>query len=377
MHRIVILSVFLLGGCTFFLFAGAGKVENGGPKAYILMEAETKTVLEENNSDMKLSAGYLTKLMSILLIAEKIDNGDLSMSELLTASESVKNTRGSVIWLEDRDILSVEELLKSVIIGNANDALTVLAEKISGDIGTFVMDMNAKAFELGMRNTVYSSPYGYFFEEEFTTAHDIAVVCSELSRFDFLTPIFSTWHDYVKEGKVELVSENKLTKSYGLHIGFKACHSEECGYCIAECGRNDDGDTFIVVSLGSGNENTSYNTVKMLLKKAFKQFKVTLTMFPEEMIKPLNVIGGIESAVEVGLAMQGKVTVEKEKSNIRTKIVYPEYIYAPVYIGQPIGCVAFYSGDTLIFESDIVAKKEIPALSFEYVLRSMLLKMIE
>ena len=377
MNKIMMFSVLLLGVCAFLIFIGAGKVEDSDTKAYILMEADTKTVLEELNSDIKLRSGYLTKLMSILVVAEKIYNGELSISELLTASESVKNTKGSVIWLENGDILSVEELLKSVIIGNANDALTVLAERISGDIDTFVMDMNAKAFELGMRNTFYSSPYGYFDEAEFSTAHDIALVCSELTRFDFLTNFFTTWRDFVKEGKVELVSENKFTNNYSNHIGFKACHSDESGYCIAECGRNDNGETFIVVSLGADNEDVLYNTVKTLLKKAFRQFKVTLTMFPEEMLKPLKVIGGVETAVEIGLNKQAKVTVAKEKHDLRTKIIYPDYIKAPVNIGQPIGCVAFFSGDTLVYESDIVAKKDILALSFGFVFRSMLLKMIE
>lgn len=368
---------FILCLCSLLFLLGAGKALRSEPKAYVLMEAETKAVLEEHNSDLKLNAGYLTKLMSILLIAEKIDKGELSMSDILTASESVKNTKGSVIWLESGDKLSVEELLKSVIIGNANDALTVLAESASGDINTFVMDMNAKAFDLGMRNTFYSAPYGYYCNEEYTTARDIAVVCSELAKYTFLTPFFSAWRDFVKNGKVELVNENKLTKSYGLHIGFKACHSDESGYCIAECGRNDGGDTFIAVSLGAENEDISYNTVKTLLKKAFRKYKVTLTMFPDEMLKPLAVIGGTESAVETGLAIQGKVTVEKEKRDLRTKVVYPEYINAPVHIGQPIGSAAFYSGDTLVYESEIVAKKDIPALSFNFVFRSMLLKMIE
>ena len=377
MQRFLTVIVLISVSCALFLVIGAGEAAFDEAKAYILMEAETRTVLEENNSDLKLNAGYLTKLMSLLLVAEKINMGELSMTDVLTASESVKNTKGSVIWLESGDKLSVEELLKSVIIGNANDALTVLAENVSGNIGTFVMDMNARAFDLGMRNTFYSSPYGYFCADEYTTVYDIALVCSELSKYDFLTPVFSTWRDFVKEGKVELVNENKLTKNYRLHIGFKACHSDESGYCIAECGRNDSGNTFIAVVLGAVSEDITYNMVKTLLKKAFRQYKVTLTMFPEEMLKPLAVIGGVESAVETRLAKQGKVTVNREKRDLRTKVVYPEYINAPVHIGQPIGCAAFYSGDILVYETEIVANKDIPALSFEYVFKSMLLKLIE
>ena len=142
MHKFLMFFGLVLISCVSFLLIGADKAVADELKAYILMEAETKTVLEEHNSDSRLNAGYLTKLMSLLIFAEKINMGELSVTDVLTASESVKNTKGSVIWLESGDKLSVEELLKSVIIGNANDALTVLAETVSGDTDTFVKDID-------------------------------------------------------------------------------------------------------------------------------------------------------------------------------------------------------------------------------------------
>lgn len=362
---------------AFALFIGADTAGNASPKAYVLIEAETGTVIEEHNSETRLNSGYLTKLMSLLLVAEDIADGNMSLSDVLTASDSVKGTKGSVIWLESGDKLSVEELLKSVIIGNANDALTVLAEKVSADIETFVMDMNAKAFDLGMRGTRYETPYGYYNENEYTSAHDVAVVCAELVKYDFLTPFFSTWRDFVKDGNVELVSENMLTRTYERHIGFKSCHSDESGYCTAECGRGDDGNTFIAVSLGASDEEMSYDTVVSMLKKAFRQYKVTLTMFPEEMLRPLRVVGGTETAVEIGISEQGKVAVPKAELELKTKVVLPEYLNAPLKIGQPIGCAAFYSGDSLVYETKITVKKDVPLLSYGYVLKIMLLKLIE
>ena len=251
-------------------------------EAYVLMEADTQTVLEEKNADKRLNAGYLSKLMGILLVAEKISSGEFSTDDVLTASDSVKNTKGAVIWLEQGDKISVEELLKSVIIGNANDAMTVLAERVSGDVATFVMDMNARGFDLGLRNTWFISPYGYYYAEEYTTAHDVAVICSELAKHGFLTKYFSTWRDFVKDGKVELVNENVMSRDYSMHIGFKACHSAESGYCTAEGGRNDSGNTFVAVSLGNDSGESAYSNVKSLLKKGFRNYKVTLTMFPDE-----------------------------------------------------------------------------------------------
>ena len=345
-------------------------------RAYVLMEGETRTALESKNADMQLNAGYLSKLMSILLVAEHIQNGDLALSDEITASGSVRNTKGAVIWLEQGDVMTAEELLKSVIIGNANDALTVLAERVSGDIDGFVMDMNAKAFDLGLRDTVFVSPYGYFSEEEHTTAADMAVICSELLKYDFLTPFFSTRIDRVRDGKFEIVSENKMTVSYGLHIGFKACHSERSGYCIAECGRNDKGNVFIAVSLGADSEEALYSSAKQLLKKAFRTYKVVLTMFPDEMMLPLKVTGGTETAVEISLASQGKLAVPKAEDELVTKVVIPEYISAPVRKGQPIGCAAFYCGDSLVYEAAVIADSDIEALSFDFIVEAMLLKLI-
>lgn len=360
-----------------FFCIGAASDEHINVKAYVLMEGETKTVLESKNGDMPLNASYLTKLMSILLIAEHIDSGDLSLSEKLTASESVRNTKGAVIWLESGDSMTVEELLKAVIIGNANDALTVLCERVSGGVEGFVMDMNGKAFDLGLSDTVFVSPYGYYSEKEHTTAQDIAVISSELLKYEFLVPYFSTWRDFVKEGRTELVNENKLTRSYGLHIGFKSCHSNESGYCTAECGRNDSGSVYIAVTLGAESEDTSYSTVKQLLKKAFRNYKVIHTMFPEEMLKPLRVTDGTETAVELSLSAQGKAAVSKADGGLVTKVVIPDYISAPVRKGQPVGYAAFYCGDTLVYDTQIVANSEVSTLSFDYIVKAMLLKVIK
>ena len=136
--------------CLMFSFTcmSADVSEVSETAAYVLIEAETGTVLDAKNEKMTMNAGYLAKLISILVIAECINKGDLSLTDELTASESVRDTKGSVVWLQNGDKMSVDELLKAVIIGNANDALTVLAERISGNIEDFVMDMNSEAFEL-------------------------------------------------------------------------------------------------------------------------------------------------------------------------------------------------------------------------------------
>ena len=372
-----ILAAALVLFAAALISAGKKKEEPVLPSAYILVECETGTVLSEYNSAQRLNGCYMNKLMALLLIAEDINAGQYELSDVLTASESVRGTSGSVIWLEPGDQLTVEELLKSVIIGNANDALTVLAENSSGTVEDFTMDMNARAFDLGLRDTVYISPYGYYDEREYTTCADISMVCSELSEYEFLRPYFCTWRDFVKEGRTELVSENTLSRTYHRHCGFKACHSDAAGYCIAECGTNDVGLKFAAVVLGADSEDVSFGTAKRLINQGFSDYKVTAAVFPEDLLRPVTVRNGETSAVELSFAERSDVVVPRGSSSLRTVSVLPAFLDAPLTKGQRVGKAAFYNGKELVFETDIIVKNDVNKLSYGFILKEILYKLSE
>ncbi len=372
----VFLSFVLLLTIVNPLHAIAEDTSNSA-KAYVLMEATTQTVLDSENADLRLNVGYLSKLMTILLIAEDIETGKYTMSTELTASSTVTGTKGAIVWLEAGDKMTVEELLKSVIIGNANDAVTVLAEKSEQTIENFVMRMNTEAFDLGLRNTAFYSPYGYYDEREYTTAHDMAVICAQLTKFEFLRPYFKTWRDFVKSGQTELVSENRLANSYERHIGFKAAHSDETGYNIAEGGMNESGDCYIAIVLGADDEDDMYKQAKSLVKSGFTDYKVTATMFPDEMLMPMKIRGGCDAAVEISLRNQSRLVVPKSVGELSTAVVLPEYLTAPVKKGQVIGSAAFYSDKNLVCEIDIIVNEDVKKLSLGYIFKEMLCNMIE
>lgn len=345
--------------------------------AYILIEASTGMVLEEKESNKQLNAGYLSKLMTLLLVAEDIETGRYSLDTELTASQSVYGTKGAVVWLEPGDKMTAEDLIKGIVIGNANDAVTVLSEKSEGTVEQFTERMNSRAFDLGLRNTAFYSPYGYYDEREYTTAHDIAVICSQLVKFDFMKPYFQTWRDFIKEGQTELVNENTLARTYENHIGFKACHSDESNYCIAEGGCNEDGTVYIAVVLGAEDEDTSFSTAKRLVKKGFSDYKVTTPGFLDELLRPIKVKNGVDSAVEVQLKSQNAVVIPKGVSELSNVIVLPEYLEAPLEKGQKVGTAAFYNDDTLVYETDIIVKESVKRLSYQYILKKFLLNLIE
>ena len=188
MKRYFAILTALLTAAMILPFRSAAAENDIQAKAYILAEASTGTVLAGENIDTELNCGYLSKLMSLLLIAEDIGTGKFLLSTELTASQSVSGTQGAVIWLEPGDRLTVEELLKAVIIGNANDAMTVLAEASEQSVEAFVSRMNSEAFDMGLRGTAFCSPYGYYDEREHSTARDIAEICRRLAEYETLRP---------------------------------------------------------------------------------------------------------------------------------------------------------------------------------------------
>lgn len=373
------ITAVLLSLLISMLFISADTNEDVQEKysAHILIEARTGAILDEYNSDLQLNVGYMTKLMALLLIAEDIENGKYTTSTVITASQAVAGTDGAVVWIEPNENITVDELLKAVIVGNANDAMTVLAEYSEQSVDNFVMRMNSEAFDLGLYSTAFYSPYGYYDEREHTTAHDLAIVCAKLSAYDALEPYFQIWRDFVRNGKAELVNENTLSRTYEPHIGFKASHSEKSGYCIAEGGRNTEGTTYISVVLGAENDDISLKKAKELINRGFSGFHMTATMFPDEMLMPVKVKNGVEVAVEIQITNQSNLVVPKNVTELNTIVMIPDFLTAPVKKGQAIGVAGFYSGDTLVCETDIITKDNVDALSFAYSFRKILSNIIK
>lgn len=373
------ITAVLLSLLISMLFISADTNEDVQEKysAHILIEARTGAVLDEYNSDLQLNVGYMTKLMALLLIAEDIENGNYTTSTVITASQAVAGTDGAVVWIEPNENITVDELLKAVIVGNANDAMTVLAEYSEQSVDNFVMRMNSEAFDLGLYSTAFYSPYGYYDEREHTTAHDLAIVCAKLSAYDALEPYFQIWRDFVRNGKAELVNENTLSRTYEPHIGFKASHSEKSGYCIAEGGRNTEGTTYISVVLGAENDDISLKKAKELINRGFSGFHMTATMFPDEMLMPVKVKNGVEVAVEIQIRNQSNLVVPKNVTELNTIVMIPDFLTAPVKKGQAIGVAGFYSGDTLVCETDIITKDNVDKLSFAYSFRKILSNIIK
>ena len=368
----VILGLALgIAFCFDFCCAEDNEISKKYDVASVLSEASTGTIICSENADMKMPQGSLCKLMTILLTAEEIDEGKLSVDESLTASGNANSQQGAVIWLMQGESISVDELLKAVIIGNANDASVVLAEHIAGSEEEFVNMMNARAFELGMRNTVYKNCTGLDVSGQFSTAHDTAILASELLKHDFLQKYFTTWIDRVRGGQTELVNENRLVRTYDGITGMKAGRSLESGFSLVLTAKR--GETgFISVLMGCQDKDERFNIGKSLMSTGFSSYKVTTPAFSDEFLRPVKVRGGKQSSVMLKAENLAELVVPKSSGEMSTAVLIPEYIDAPVKKGQVAGKVGFYNGETLLYETNLIACEEIEKNDFANSLRKIL-----
>ena len=201
--------------------AAIGQTLDIKAKSVVLMEPHTGQVLYENNPDEKLPPASITKIMSLLLVMEAIDRGDLSLETVVTASEHAASMGGSQIWLEPGETMTVNDLLKASVIASANDACTALAEAVAGSEEGFVALMNERAAELGMTNTHFKNCTGLDAEGHLTSAYDVAVMSSALIKHKLIKDYTTVWMDSLRDGKSELVNTNKLVRFYEGTTGLK------------------------------------------------------------------------------------------------------------------------------------------------------------
>ena len=339
----------------------------------VLIEANSKVIISSKNENIPVPIGVMSKLMTIHLVAEEIEKGNLSINDTLKASTYVNTVKGATIWLMPGEEITVEELLKAVIIGNANDAAVVLAEKISGTEEKFVETMNKQAKQLGMENTTFTNCNGYYDDDkQLSSAYDMAILCSALIEHDFLKKYFTCWRDYVRNGQTELVNSNELVKSYKGILGLKSGYTKNSGYCTSIAASRDNA-TYIAVVLGCGEKTDSLSSSKALLDTAFSQYKIFTPKLPDNIPTEISVKGGSlkQAPLEHG-KIRSIVLPNNSINSVSSKIIITDYIYAPVPKGYKVGEIQFYRKDKLMFCVDIVTKENIDEINMTKALNIIL-----
>ncbi len=342
-------------------------------RSYVLMEAQTHTVIRESDGNKRVKMGSFNKLMTVLLASEAADRGEISFDTVLTASEHANSMQGAQIWLSVGEKMTLGELLKGVIIGNANDACCVIAEKIGGTEEKFTALMNSRAAELGMKDTFFLNCTGSTLDEkQYTTANDAALLLCELSKHEELTGMFTTRLDELKGGEVQLVTTNRMCHRYKGSVGFKCGTGSESGYFAAE-GAKRDGICFVAAVMDCPDEDISMALAKELLDIAFDGYIVTDIQIPENTPETEAVKQGCADSVQLSVEAAGRAVVSKgSEDNITVQIYLPSYVYAPLKRGDKIGEMRFYIGKRLLKTCNINAAEDICKKNFKNVLLEML-----
>ena len=358
-------------------FAEEAPAERGYSQSYVLMEAGTRTVIREKDGDKRVNMGSFNKLMTVLLAAEAMDRGELALDTIITASEHANSMQGAQIWLSVGEKMTLGDMLKGVIIGNANDACCAIAEKIGGTEEKFTELMNSRAAELDMNSTLFLNSTGSIDDgEQYTTARDAALLLCELSKHEELAEIFTTRLDELKGGEVQLVTTNRMCHRYKGSVGFKCGTGKSSGYFAAE-GARRDGVCFVAAVMDCPDEDISMALAKELLDIAFEGYIVTKIMLPDDMPDTAAVKQGCAESVRLSVEPAGEAVVSKGSSDdITVQIYLPSYVYAPLRKGDKVGEMRFYIGKRLLKTCNINAAEDICKKDFENVLLEMLKKLV-
>lgn len=345
---------------------GAAQTAETAPqKAMILCEVNTGQVVFSQNPDLRLPMASITKVMSLLLWAEDIEAGKLSLDEKIKASSAAASTEGSVIWLTAGEELTAAELLEAVIINSANDACVALAERSDGSEAAFVKRMNTRAKQLGMTGTRYTNCVGFDDSGHYSTARDIATVTAELMKHDVYRGWFLTWVDYLRGGETQLVNTNKLVRSYKGLLGGKTGTTDNAGRCLTACAERG-GLRFVAVSLGCETDEERFASVSDLLDYGFDSFEKFTPEIDFSRLLPIKVTRGTDGEVEPLIKNQGAdCVIRKGRSrDVKYEYTFVEQCEAPVEAGQFLGEYLVTLDGAEIFRSEIVAKNDVPRMNF-------------
>ena len=274
--------------------ARAEGLEVTAPSA-VLMEASTGQILFEKDPHALRSCASITKVMTLCLVFQALDSGQLSLDQTLTASAHAASMGGSDIWLEEGESMTVDDLIKATVIMSANDAAVVLAEAVSGSEEAFVAQMNEKAQQLGMNDTVFKNCNGLDEEGHVTSAYDVALMSRELIRHEKVFDYTLTWMDSVRGGETQLVNTNKLIRGYPGITGLKTGTTGQAGSCITATAERN-GLSLIAVVLGADSTDHRFQDAAALLDYGFAGWKATVPESPA--LEPVPVARGMEPQVE-------------------------------------------------------------------------------
>ncbi|MFR5765405.1 MAG: D-alanyl-D-alanine carboxypeptidase family protein [Clostridia bacterium] len=326
----------------------------------ILIEQHSGQILFEHNSHEKLRPASVTKVMSILLIMEAIDSGTLSYTDKIPCTEAAAAMGGSQIWLDVREELTVDEMLKAICVVSANDCTVAMAEYLCGSQEAFVEKMNTKAQELGMKDTSFKNCHGLDEDGHLTSAYDIALMSRELlNKHPSITKYTTIWMDSLRDGKSQLVNTNKLIRNYKGITGLKTGSTSLALYNLSASATRE-GLSLIAVIMKGPTSAIRFSDAQKLLDYGFSNYSYKSFANQNEVIKSVTVTKGVNQEVNAIYETSPAFLIKKgDESNINYEVSLANTVQAPVYEGQLLGTVKYFLNDTELGIVNLVAESSV------------------
>ncbi|HIY13148.1 MAG TPA: D-alanyl-D-alanine carboxypeptidase [Candidatus Agathobaculum merdipullorum] len=328
------------------------------------------------NADEQLQPASVTKIMTMLLTMEALERGEVMLDTMITGSEYACSMGGTQVWLEPGEQMSLNDMLKAIAVGSANDCAVAVAEHLAGTEAAFVERMNQRATELGCTNTQFINANGLdgMGQKTMTSARDIALISCELLRHPKILEYTGIWMDSIRGGKFSLANTNKMLKSYPGLTGLKTGYISEAGFCISASAERD-GLSLVAVVMAAPTKETRMADASALLNYGFANFTVYTP--PDDLLQPVPVQLGSADFVQPVLQNDQSIVVEKEKAaQLETQLDLPDALQAPITAGQQIGELTVTSGGETLMRLPITAAEDVQARSITGLLLSFLGKLV-
>ncbi len=332
----------------------------------IIIEADTGKVLFEKDADTKRSPASMTKIMTMLLIAEELEKGNILLKDEVAISERAASMGGSQIYLEKGSTATVEELLTTIAVGSANDSAVAMAEKIGGTVENFVVLMNKRAKQLGANNTTFKNPHGLDEEGHETTARDMALIAKEVVKHDNIIKLSSTYETTIrhKNGKsLWLVNTNSLIKFYSGLDGLKTGFTDKAGYCLTGTMKRNDMRLITVVMHAETKEDRNTDTINMM-EYAYSMYNKKTLVSSENYLGNMFIDNAKSRKVKYYLEKDANVIVDKNTREVNYKYdIELDNIKAPLKKGDKIGTLKLNYNNEII-DYNLIVKEDVYKSNF-------------
>lgn len=364
MMKKILIFIFLLMSIPMV----KAEVEDLAPnaKSAIMIEASTGEILFQKNKDEKLAPASMTKMMSMILIMEEIENGNLKWDEMITTSERASSMGGSQIFLKAGEKMSVEDLLKGVAIASGNDAVVALAERIAGSEEAFVKRMNARGKDLGLKNTNFVNATGLTADNHYSSSYDMSLIAKELVKHEKILEFTGTYEDYLRKDTKSpfwLVNTNRLVRFKEGVDGLKTGFTNEAGYCLTATMKKDGMRLITVVMKEETANKRSADTTKML-DYGFNVYMIQSILDEKTTIEKRKVELGKDLMTEI--IPKENITILNKKSDELKNITYKtniDKIVAPIKKGDKVGTIDILEDNKVISTIDATVKNDIDKAS--------------